>query len=173
MKRWRPSLFLETFHNLTRRGSELRAELYDPEKQVTAFEEVVRLMRCSPSAEVAGGDHLYLRGAHYVVSPHSETKHLRAFRLISLPDQLIWTRAAVSVQDPVTGLYKQGSASPTVSSIWAREITKGFTRELPGMEFERRVRRFVLSEALSVGDLLEGTLIKRVWVEQGVTLAET
>lgn len=173
MRQWRPSMFQQRFFNFTRRESEILGEIYNPEKQVTAFEEVVRLLRCARTAAVQGGDHLYISGAHYVVSAHSEGPRMKVFRLISLPENLTWSRRPVTELDPVTGLYRVPATPPETRTIWVRELTKGFSKENPNLDFEKRVRRFILGDTVEAGDLLDGVIIKRLWVEQGVVLAET
>jgi hypothetical protein len=165
------SRFQERWVNVTRISACFLGETYDPEKQVTAFEEVVRLLRVPAESVAAGGDHVIQGMAHYVLSPHSVSEGLRIFRLIPLPDQVLWKIQSAKVTDPVTGLLVD-IGTTFLSNIWARKITRGFSGEMKG-GFEREVIRYVCGATVQAGDLLDGRKIQRVYTEQGVLTAET
>lgn len=165
-----PSRFLDRYQNLTRPGVEVLGEVYDPEKSITAFEEVVRLFRAPAGSAVASGDHLQRKGKHYVLGSHSTDEGLETYRLISLPEQLPWTIQPAKVKDLVTGQYRiQGT---TISSqIWVRKITRGFAQDVKA--HERELIRYICGSSVKDGDLIDGRIIRRTWEEQGVLLAET
>lgn len=164
------SRFQERWTNITQVNAQFLGETYDPEKQVTAFEEVVRLLRVPLNSEIASGDHVTYGLRHYVISAHSSETDMLAFRLIPMPDQAIWKMRSLKVTDPVTGLLKDSGTTFT-TNIWVRQITKGFSTDL--MAFDRQVLRYVCGSAVHEGDTLDGRLVKKVYVEQGVLIAET
>lgn len=165
-----PSRFYDRYRNLTRPGVEVLGEVYDPERDVTAFEEVVRVFRAPAGSAIASGDHLERAGKHYVVSPHSGDDHLMTFRLISLPENLPWKIQPAKVKDLVTGQYRIQGAAIT-SQIWVRKITRGFSPDLKA--HERELIRYICGSSVKDGDLIDGRIILRTWEEQGVLLAET
>lgn len=164
------SRFQERWGNITRVGAQFLGETYDPEKQVTAFEEVVRLLRVPLNSEVASGDHVTYGLRHYVLSAHSNEDDMLVFRLIPTPDQALWKMRSIQVKDPVTGLMKDSGTTFT-TNIWVRQITKGFGGDL--LNFDRQVLRYICGSAVHEGDTLDGRLVKKVYVEQGVLIAET
>lgn len=164
------SRFQERWNNITRTGSQFLGETYDPEKQVTAFEEVVRLLRVPLNSEASSGDHVSYGLRHYVLSAHSNEDDLLVFRLIPTPDQAIWKMRSVQVKDPVTGLMKDNGTTFT-TNIWVRQITKGFGKDT--LAFDRQVIHYICSSSVHDGDTLDGRLVKRTYVEQGVLIAET
>ncbi len=163
--------FQQRWVNVTRVSACFLGEVYDPEKQITAFEEVVRLLRVPAESVAEAGDHVIQGMAHYVLSPHSVSEGLRTFRLIPLPDQVLWRIQSAKVTDPVTGLLVD-IGTTFLSNIWVRKITRGFSGEMKG-GFEREVIRYVCGATVQAGDLLDGRNIQRVYTEQGVLIAET
>lgn len=164
------SRFQERWSNVTRTGAQFLGETYDPEKQVTAFEEVVRLLRVPLNSETESGDHVTYGLRHYVLSAHSNEDDMLVFRLIPMPDQAVWKMRSLKVTDPVTGLLKDSGTTFT-TNIWVRQITKGFSGDT--LAFDRQVLRYVCGSAIHEGDTLDGRLVKKVYVEQGVLIAET
>lgn len=164
------SRFQERWSNITRVGAQFLGETYDPEKQVTAFEEVVRLLRVPLNSEAASGDHVTYGLRHYVLSAHSNEDDMLVFRLIPTPDQASWKMRSIQVKDTVTGLMKDSGTTFT-TNIWVRQITKGFGGDL--LKFDRQILRYICGSAVHEGDTLDGRLVKKVYVEQGVLIAET
>jgi hypothetical protein len=164
------SRFQERWVNVTRISACFLGETYDPEKQVTAFEEVVRLLRVPTDSVAAGGDHVIQQMRHFILSEHSQELDMKVFRLIPLPDQVLWKVQSTKVTDPITGLLVD-SGTTFFSNIWVRKITKGFAKETG--HFEREVIRYVCGSTVQVGDLIDNRKVNRVFLEQGVLIAET
>lgn len=164
------SRFHQTLQNLTHPGCAIRGEVYNPETAVNVFEESVRLFRTPQGSVAHGGDHVVYEHRHYVLSPHTTEQYADIFRLIPMPDQVVWKMRNIQVKDPVTGLLKDNGTSYT-SNIWVRELTKGFSSDL--LAFDRQVLRYVCGSTIHEGDTIDGRLVKKVYTEQGVLIAET
>lgn len=170
MRRQVFSRFQHVMENLSRPQCRILVEVYNPEAQITAFEEPVRLVRVPRGAIADGGDHVLYMGGHFLLGPHSTEEFCRIFRLIPLPDQVVWKIQQSVVKDLVTGLDRQTGAT-FLTNIWCRRLTVGFSKDIK--EADRQVVRFICGSTVQVGDQLDSRIIKRVYSEQGVMVAET
>lgn len=164
------SRFQHRLENLTRVGCSILAEIYNPETQITAFEEPVRLIRVPRGSVALSGDHVLHGATHYLLSSHSEEEFSLNFRLIPLPDQVVWKIQQSLVKDPATGLDRDTGAT-FITNIWCRQVTKGFSAEMK--HTERQVIRYICGSTVQPGDQLDGRVVKKVYIEQGVQVAET
>ncbi len=163
------SRFFTNFNNLSNNGALLEGEVYDPEKQATAFEEPVRLLRLPLNSVAQAGDHIVGNAEHYVLATHSTDLKSVVFRLVSLPDLVTYSYSA-TIPDTVTGL-KRPSGVNTNAQIYVRKINNNFERDIEN--FEKEKVRYVLSQPVTTGQTLAARTIQRTWIEQGVYLAET
>lgn len=166
------SRFTQTFYNLTRDNSQVKGEVFLPAKEINAFEEAVRLFRTAKTAVCQPGDMLALpaENLYYGIAAHTMEHYSNIFRLVSLPDNVKWEFEMVAPVNPFTKL-KGNPTTRNSKMIWVRKMTKRYEGDVGG--FEKPVPCYVSTEHFKIGDLIDDRPVKRVWLEQNLTLAET
>lgn len=147
-------------------------EFVDPTGELLATEEVNQLLRVTKRAILNSGDHLYFQGNHYGVSAYSKEVLDTIYRLIPFPDIVSWQVQQVLVEDPLTGLSKPVSAvAPPVQTLHCKKKTESFEGDIHS-NMKPKVC-YLMTEVVSVGDLLDGFPVKRIYKEQGIYKVET
>ncbi len=147
-------------------------EFVDPTGELLATEEVNQLLRVTKRAILNSGDHLYFQGNHYGVSAYSKEVLDTIYRLIPFPDIVSWQVQQVSVEDPLTGLSKPVSAvAPPVQTLHCKKKTEGFEGDVHSNMKPKTC--YLMTEVVSVGDLLDGMPVKRIYKEQDIYKVET
>ncbi len=147
-------------------------EFVDPTDELLATEEVNQLLRVTKRAILNSGDHLYFQGNHYGVSAYSKEVLDTIYRLIPFPDIVSWQVQQVLVEDPLTGLSKPVSAvAPPVQTLHCKKKTESFEGDIHS-NMKPKVC-YLMTEVVSVGDLLDGFPVKRIYKEQDIYKVET
>lgn len=147
-------------------------EFVDPTGELLATEEVNQLLRVTKRAILNSGDHLYFQGNHYGVSAYSKEVLDTIYRLIPFPDIVSWQIQQVLVEDPLTGLSKPVSAvAPPVQTLHCKKKTESFEGDIHS-NMKPKVC-YLMTEVVSVGDLLDGFPVKRIYKEQDIYKVET
>mgnify|MGYP003423517644 FL=1 len=147
-------------------------EFVDPTDELLATEEVNQLLRVTKRAILNSGDHLYFQGNHYGVSAYSKEVLDTIYRLIPFPDIVSWQVQQVLVEDPLTGLSKPVSAvAPPVQTLHCKKKTEGFEGDIHSNMKPKAC--YLMTEVVSVGDLLDGFPVKRIYKEQDIYKVET
>lgn len=171
MKKLHHRRFQVIFRNLTRNAS-VRGELVPATGELLATEEVNQLLRVRPQATLLAGDHLYFQGKHYGASAYSTEVFDCIYRLIPLPDIVTWQVQPVSVEDPLTGLLKPASVvAPPVQALHCKKKTESFESDIHSHMKPKTC--YLMTEVVTVGDLLDGVPVKRVYREQDIYKVET
>lgn len=147
-------------------------EFVDPTDELLATEEVNQLLRVTKRAILNSGDHLYFQGNHYGVSAYSKEVLDTIYRLIPFPDIVSWQIQQVLVEDPLTGLSKPVSAvAPPVQTLHCKKKTESFEGDIHSNMKPKAC--YLMTEVVSVGDLLDGFPVKRIYKEQDIYKVET
>jgi hypothetical protein len=147
-------------------------EFVDPTDELLATEEVNQLLRVTKRAILNSGDHLYFQGNHYGVSAYSKEVLDTIYRLIPFPDIVSWQVQQVLVEDPLTGLSKPVSAvAPPVQTLHCKKKTESFEGDIHSNMKPKAC--YLMTEVVSVGDLLDGFPVKRIYKEQDIYKVET
>ena len=146
-------------------------EFVDPTDELLATEEVNQLLRVTKRAILNSGDHLYFQGNHYGVSAYSKEVLDTIYRLIPFPDIVSWQVQQVLVEDPLTGLSKPVSAvAPPVQTLHCKKKTESFEGDIHSNMKPKAC--YLMTEVVSVGDLLDGFPVKRIYKEQDIYKVE-
>lgn len=171
MKKLHHRRFKVIFKNITKNAAVL-AEIVDPTGELQSTEEVTQLLRVTKRAILDSGDHLYFQGNHYGVSSYSKEVLDTLYRLIPFPDVVSWQVQQVSVEDTLTGLLKPvDSISPPVQALHCKKKTEGFEGDIHSNTKPKTC--YLMTEVVSVGDLLDGMPVKHIYKEQGIYKVET
>lgn len=116
-------------------------------------------------------------GRHHLIGDHDmgmsgDNKLYRTHRVFQTPFQLTWKRP-VSTTDTLTGFQKTATATPTdLGTIWASVELYG--REAPdqALRVQEEIRRIITGSAIALGDIVDGSIVKRLVPVFGVWLAE-
>lgn len=162
--------FKKIITNLTR-GCLFKGHIVDGTGERTATEEVNQTLRVTKRAIIEAGDHLLYSGRHYAASIYSREVLDDIYRLIPLPDFVNWQLQRVIETDPVTGLQRPvNSPHPPIQQLWCKKVTKGFKSSVKSNQDE--VICYWMTDTVSVGDTLDGRLVKQVIREQDVYKVE-
>ena len=171
MKKLHHRRFKVAFKNTTKNAAIL-AEIVDASGELQSTEEVNQLIRVTRKGAISAGDHLVFRSKHYAASKYSDEVLGCIYRLIPLPDAVIWQLKDQLVADAVTGLLKPvGELTPESKLIYCRKMTEKYEKDVHANMKPKTC--YLTTEVIAVGDLLAGMPVKRVYVEQGICKAET
>lgn len=162
---------LKPLTNVSQANALVFSEIFDPATEVNAFEQVVRLVKMRKESIASAGDLVKFEGNHFLLLAHTQESRDVIYRLLPAPDSVQWTRPVSTIPDPVTGLRKAGSGSSVTTTIYCRKKVKSFGKDLN--EFNKPITQYVTESPILMGDTLDGSPVKKVWVEEGVYLVET
>lgn len=115
-------------------------------------------------------------GRKHLIGDHdlslsNDEKLYRVHRIFQVPFELSWSRA-VNTTDPVTGFERTSATPQSLGTIWASVELYG--RETPdqGLRVQQEIRRIITGYPIRLGDMIDGSSVKRLVPVFGVWLAE-
>lgn len=114
-------------------------------------------------------DRRYLLGDHDVSFAYNVIEH-RTHRLFAMTDQVSWERGT-TVTDTLTNLQKATGKTP-LGNIWV--LLERQERQFADntLRVKEDIRRIITGTELQLGDLVDGSVVKRIDSVLGVWLAE-